>query len=170
MISATYIELNRQLHQTKRTYGCSGHFHKDKVIELVNVLGTHDVLDYGCGKGTLGNAMPFDIREYDPAVDNKEAPPDPADIVVCTDVLEHIEPDQLDAVLEHLVQLTKRAGFFTIATRKAKKKLADGRNAHLIVESPAWWRERLEGRFTIASFKADGGKGEIHVTVTPLEA
>jgi hypothetical protein len=35
------------------------------------------------------------------------------------------------------------AGWFRIACYPAKKHLPDGCNAHLIVESPAWWREQL---------------------------
>ena len=35
------------------------------------------------------------------------------------------------------------AGWFRIACYPAKKQLPDGRNAHLIVEKPEWWREQL---------------------------
>ena len=38
---------------------------------------------------------------------------------------------------------SQRYGFFRIACYPAKKKLLDGRNAHLIVEDPAWWREQI---------------------------
>jgi len=36
-----------------------------------------------------------------------------------------------------------RCGFFRIACYHAKKHLPDGRNAHLIVESPEWWRDKI---------------------------
>jgi hypothetical protein len=35
------------------------------------------------------------------------------------------------------------AGWFRIACYPAKKYLPDGRNAHLIVELPEWWRKQL---------------------------
>jgi hypothetical protein len=40
----------------------------------------------------------------------------------------------------------------------AEKQLADGRNAHLIVENHAWWRQRLDKRFSLAHEEiTDGG-------------
>ena len=84
--------------------------------------------------------------------------PNPADIVACTDVLEHIEPECLEDVLADLRQVTKRLGFFTIATRPAKKFLADGRNAHLIQQDAKWWIERLWKHFKIQQFNDLGGE------------
>ena len=34
--------------------------------------------------------------------------------------------------------------YHLIACHPAKKKLRDGRNAHLIIEQPNWWRNKLE--------------------------
>jgi hypothetical protein len=65
--------------------------------------------------------------------------PEPHDLVVCSDVLEHIEPDCLGDVLRHLYDLTKKALFVDVACRPAKKVLADGRNAHLIQRDPSAW-------------------------------
>jgi hypothetical protein len=111
----------------------------------------HTILDYGCGLSDLGavirQAYPTrtDIRVYgyDPGIPSKEALPEPADIVVCTDVLEHIEPDKLDAVLSHLYSVTKRIAFVVIAMRPADKRLPDGRNAHLIIDNTKWWYDKL---------------------------
>jgi hypothetical protein len=36
-----------------------------------------------------------------------------------------------------------RCGWFRIACYPAKKHLPDGRNAHLIIESPDWWRTKI---------------------------
>lgn len=114
---------------------------------------TRDVLDYGCGKRTLESALGFGINNYDPALEGLDASPAPADIVCCTDVLEHIEPDCLTAVLADLRRVTKRAIFLTIATRPAKKFLADGRNAHLIQKPARWWIERLwDAGFRVRQF------------------
>jgi hypothetical protein len=75
--------------------------------------------------------------------------------VVCTDVLEHIEPELIDNVLDHLKDLTRKVAFLAIATRPARKNLADGRNAHLIIQPSSWWLAKLFYRFNIVSFEAN---------------
>jgi 2-polyprenyl-3-methyl-5-hydroxy-6-metoxy-1,4-benzoquinol methylase len=74
-----------------------------------------------------------------------DAAPEPHDIVACTDVLEHIEPDCLDDVLKDIRRCTKKVAFLLIATRPAIKVLADGRNAHLIQQPYTWWRTSHRG-------------------------
>lgn len=137
------------LHLKKPTYGASGH----GWAEYIKTLGYTDILDFGCGKGTLGKALGFPIKEYDPAIPGKNTAPEPADLVVCTDVLEHVEPEYLENLLSALHYVTKKKAFFVIATRPANKTLKDGRNAHLIVEPAAWWKRRI-GRY----FKIDNCK------------
>lgn len=106
------------------------------------------VLDYGCGKGTLGNSFReagLDIvSDYDPAISTKSNPPRPADLVIAVDVMEHIEPDCLQAVLGDLARLTKKILFVAISTIPSKRFMRDGRNTHLIVEEGAWWRAKFE--------------------------
>jgi len=129
---------------------------------------TDEVFDYGCGKGTLNENLDINIKEYDPAITGKEAPPQPADVVMCTDVLEHIEPECLNAVFKDLARVVKRHGFFTIATREARKVLPDGRNAHLIIQPPEWWLEQLAEHFTIVHTELNASTtGELAVIVTP---
>lgn len=137
-----YQALQEQLH-ARGDYGISGQKHADKIIELSKRLGTKDVLDYGCGKSTLAKSLPFYIQQYDPFIPAYAAEPNPADLVVCSDVLEHIEPACLGDVLEHIYSKTMKALFIDVATRPAQKVLADGRNAHLIQEKPLWWLNRL---------------------------
>lgn len=137
-----YAHLQVKLHE-RPDYGISGAKHADKIIDMARSMGTRDVLDYGCGKGLLAKSLPFAIREYDPFIDGKNSEPSAANLVVCSDVLEHIEPACLGDVLEHIHSLTNIALFVDIATRTANKQLADGRNAHLIIEKPLWWLNRL---------------------------
>jgi 2-polyprenyl-3-methyl-5-hydroxy-6-metoxy-1,4-benzoquinol methylase len=152
-ISESYRELNAKLHASNEFYGTSGAKYSQQVHALALSLQTQDILDYGCGKSTLANNLPFKIKQYDPAIKKYEALPEPADLVVCTDVLEHIEPEKLDDVLGHLKSLTKRKGFFTIANRPARKTLEDGRNAHLIIEPPIYWLNKLTDYFTVVGFQ-----------------
>ena len=89
----------------------------------------------------------------------KDESPRPADLVVCTDVLEHIEPEKLPFVLDDLRRCVKQIGYFVIHTKAAAKTLADGRNAHLIQKDQAWWTETLGRYFTV---------GKVDVLIGPL--
>lgn len=166
--SKEYLELNKQLHTTNPTYGISGHKRSKIVIELANMMNTTDVLDYGCGKGTLASAMPFPIKEYDPAIPGKEKIPQPADLVVCSDVLEHIEPQFLSNVLGDLARCVKKRGYFVLHTGPALKNLPDGRNTHLIQEGKSWWTQELSKYFVIEEIREHGL--ELHVCVMPRPA
>jgi hypothetical protein len=163
-ITDDYLDQNVRLHGSTPTYGTSGWQYAQAVIRLARQHGTEDVLDYGCGKGTLAEALPFPIRQYDPAILEHSDEPEPADIVVCGDVMEHIEPHCLDDVLNHIHRLTRVCTYWVIATRKAAKTLPDGRNCHLIVESRDWWVKKLaQHDFSIAE-ESRGRKGEIILT------
>jgi len=165
-ITPEYVELNRQLHAVGN-YGLSGQKYAPFVLAVCKMVGSQDVLDYGCGQRTLEKALGFPIRNYDPCIPGLDAPPQPADVVVCTDVLEHVEPDCLDEVLDDLKRVTRKAAVLVIANRPAKKVLPDGRNAHLIQQPSSWWRPRLERRFRIAELTEM--TGEFGVVVAPLE-
>lgn len=161
MISPAYAEQNRKLHQTNEAYGTSSRRWVLMVQKIAAASQSASVLDYGAGKGLLGEALAssFDWREYDPAMEGKGAMPERADLVVCTDVLEHVEPDCLEAVLDDLKRLSGKMVFLTIATRPAGKTLPDGRNAHLIVEDHVWWLPKLAARFGHEMIEVS--KGEI---------
>lgn len=156
LISEDYKAQNKKLHEIP-AYGTSSAKWVGEVRGIAQTYAVQTILDYGCGKGLLKQALGFEIAEYDPAIEGKDKQPQPAEMVVCTDVLEHIEPECLDAVLDDLQRLTKRVAFLTIATRPAKKILADGRNAHLIQESHKWWLPKLMERFTVRQFLNRGG-------------
>lgn len=142
LISDEYKKLNSQLHQDREDYGTSG----AKWADLISDMSS-DILDYGAGKQYLEKAIKG-VKSYDPCIPGLDSPPEPADLVYCGDVLEHIEPELLDNVLDHLYSLVKRYGVFAIHTGPAGKTLADGRNAHLIQEPMEWWAEKL-GKFKI---------------------
>jgi len=157
LISDQYRILQARLHEERADYGISSQKHVEQIRAIAEQLKTHDILDYGCGKCRLARGLPFPIQNYDPAIDEYARLPDPAEFVVCTDVLEHIEPDCLDDVLAHLQSLTRKLLLVEVACRPAKKFLADGRNAHLIQETPNWWMERLLPLFDIYQFQSTGG-------------
>jgi hypothetical protein len=157
LISEDYRAHNAALHETQPDYGAKGSQWAGYVAALVQDDSHASVLDYGAGKGSLARALALDgitTHEYDPAVPGKDAAPAPADLVVCTDVLEHIEPDCLDGVLAHLAALTRRKLFVDVCTRKAIKTLPDGRNAHLSLHDSAWWRDKLAEVFDVVTWTA----------------
>lgn len=157
LITPAYLEQQRELHKLD-TYGTSSGRWSRTVSQMAHMFECRDILDYGCGKGTLKEALGSIVREYDPSIAGKDADPAPADMVVCTDVLEHIEPDLLDDVLAHIASKVGKLLFFSISTRPAKKTLPDGRNAHLIVQSPEWWLERLGKHLNVSEWDADQGE------------
>lgn len=159
LITEQYRSLNRELHKTNENYGTSGQKWAELVSQLAKKMKALNILDYGCGRRTLARALPdLQITNYDPALVGLDAPPEPADLVVCTDVLEHIEPECLDDVLDDLKRCTGRKAFLVVATRPAKKFLADGRNAHLIQASARWWIEQLLIRWDMEAFQDFGGE------------
>lgn len=169
LISEEYRELNRELHGRDIRFGRGG---KQWVKWVLPKLSDcKDVLDYGCGKGSfkriLSKRVDIPIREYDPAIPGKATRPEPADFVVCTDVLEHIEPTSLEHVIEELWRLTRKKAFITVSNKLDKLVLADGRNPHLIVEDADWWEDRLRGWFDILEQRRS--KGDVKFLLIPGE-
>lgn len=166
LISEPYMKLNADLHRTRADYGRGGSRWGAAVLAMAREYNCHSVLDYGCGKGRLAEAIggDLDVCEYDPAIAGKDAPPKCADLVVCTDVLEHVEPDHLEAVLEHISDLSRKGCLISISTRPAGKTLADGRNAHLLVQPASWWTGKLWRWFNIDASSASKYEVTYHCT------
>lgn len=146
LISEEYRRLNEELH-SRTKYGARGDRHARNVMQFAGELGARTVLDYGCGRGRLARSIKLPCRCYDPAVPRFASDPPPCDLVVCTDVLEHVEPEYLDNVLAHIESKTVLGAFFAIALRYDRTKLlADGSNPHRIVETPQFWIDRFANR------------------------
>ena len=154
LISDEYRALNAESHVADANWGRGGIAWLEVVKKFLAEFNAKTVLDYGCGKGALVDALNKEegiiAFGYDPAMpgyDNCAAENSyNYDFLVCLDVLEHIEPALLGNVLAHIRGKSNRC-LITIATRKAKHILPDGRNAHLIVENNEWWLERLSYHF-----------------------
>lgn len=160
LITPKYVELQRDLH-ARFDYGRGvDSVECDRLVRALAPVGS-SVLDYGCGQGHLGRILrpDYDVREYDPCISGFDAEPTSADVVVCADVLEHIEPNLLGDVLQHIRKLTKNHFIFVIATGPSAKVMADGRTAHLIVESASWWAGQLGEAFIIDTLADRSGEG-----------
>ena len=142
--SPEYTKQLEKLHSAKSFGNASG---APKI--LTDFLVDHPVtsiLDFGCGKGTPLDTLKsdtMDIYSYDPITHPIELP-QAVDLVYSRDVLEHIEPEQIDTVLENLFTIGTKYQHHFIACHPSKKALSDGRNAHLIIEKPEWWRNKIE--------------------------
>lgn len=179
LISDQYRQQNQLLHESRADYGAlAGQKWGQLVVQLAQNLQSWSILDYGCGKGSLGQFLrnyardyniPLGLQEYDPGFPGREEPPEPADLVCCLDVLEHVEPDCLEAVLDDLARLTRRTLFAVVATRPAMKSLPDGRNSHLIQEPALFWLPKLNHRFVIAAFNNLGEDNEFLVYCEPRQ-
>lgn len=144
LISAEALEREREQHAREKPegphrlpgYGITGWRWRDEVLALAERIGAKSVLDYGAGKGSLAASMVGDVRCYDPVTFPAE--PKPADIVVCTDVLEHVEPGSLDAVLSHIERLAEKGVLIAVPKHRPEKA-----SPALTIEEPSWWRFRL---------------------------
>lgn len=159
LISPAYREEQIRLHQAPRGYGGKGRRWSTYVKALAWTHDCDSILDYGCGEGSLAVHLLLidpetreplgrihDVRQYDPAMPGLETLPEPADCVVCTDVLEHVEPEKIGAVLDHLCELARKILFVVISTVETAKLLGDGRQAHILLMEPSWWQEQFATR------------------------
>lgn len=152
LMTDEYLKLLQQKHADK-PWGGTGHSWVQHVSAYLDSFeGPPTILDYGCGRGTFKREMEklepeITVREFDPGIPEKSEFPKPADIVVCTDVLEHAEPQFVANTIACLGQLTKRVCFMVIACELAKSLLPDGRNTHLTVQPADWWYSEVKKNF-----------------------
>ena len=138
------------------------------VPTLMKIVKDNDcktLLDYGCGKGLpydkercrevdlrnpiqeLCNLDSFDL--YDPAYPkynklyNKKY-----DIVICTDVMEHIAEQDIDYVLKDILSHSKKTVFLNISCQPALKHFKEGKfkgqNVHVSVFDGHWWSDKVK--------------------------
>ena len=162
LITEEYRRMQRELHRNPN-YGVASVEYAPIVAKVMEATGRNELLDYGAGKGRLGQTLedmyenPLTIHHYDPAIPGWADPPAPCKLVACIDVLEHIEPTLLDNVLDDLQRVTEGVGVFTVHTGAAVKVLTDGRNAHLIQQPPSWWLPKFMERFELNAFQRTRG-------------
>ena len=138
------------------------------VPTLINVIKENNcktLLDYGCGKAIpyskkecksiglkkpvqeLCNLDSFDL--YDPAYPKyNKLSKKKYDIVVCTDVMEHIAEQDIDWVLKDILSHSKKTVFLNISCQPAlkhfKKGKFKGQNVHVSVFHGTWWSDKVK--------------------------
>lgn len=157
LISPEYQQLQNNLHETDSEYGMMAEFYGETIGNIVSMMEIKEVLDYGCGHNrslmrTFKPDHDVKIQCYDPGVPEYADLPTASEMVVCIDCLEHVEPEYIEDVLDHLEELTGTLLFATVHLGPAKRVLKDGRNAHLIQKPVEWWLPKFLDRFELKGF------------------
>lgn len=77
---------------------------------------------------------------------------------VCTDVMEHIPPEKVDAVLTNIRRAVPKA-FFNIATTLDAHGQVIGERLHLTVKPESWWVEKLKAHWGSVEVLRRNGAG-----------
>ena len=163
LISEEYRELISELHSIGKWGGEST---KPRILATIrDHIGWQQattLIDYGSGniegeERSLKWALKDEcnVIEYEPAIKSKSKSPDPQDYVVCVDVLEHVEPELLSNVIEHLVSKFDKKALLIISLQEARETLPSGRNAHLTVKPAEWWIELIKKYCVIDKIEYD---------------
>lgn len=91
---------------------------------------------------------------YDPGVEEISQYPDhPSELVICSDVLEHIPEPDIDWFLDELAELATKVIHVTIHLGPAIALLPDGRNAHVTIRPAEWWKAKIAAAQTRCKHK-----------------
>lgn len=161
--SKEYLEELKVLH-SKKTFGTSSNIPED-VSYLIKKYNIKSILDFGSGKGNVSKSLKdtypdITVYSYDPVTSPIDLPQE-VDLVYSSDVLEHVEPELIKETLDTLFSISKYQ-YHLIACHPAKKALSDGRNAHLIIESPEWWKQQLTNCTTNTTWRIESSNSKIH--------
>jgi hypothetical protein len=156
LISPEYQAQCEQYHKENPAWGSGPAQHFHRILNFLEEFKSREVIDYGCGKGMLSSVdTKRKYRNYDPCVPQFKERPLPTGLLVCVDVLEHIEPESIDAVLEDIGFLTMGRCLLVISTVPAHDILPDGRNAHISLYPYEWWFNKLAETFRVKTVQTD---------------
>ncbi len=163
------------------TYGSTNH--GKLAVPIIQKLTPRFVVDFGCGRNDfvrdlrrlgidgLGVDFAFPDADLVRPMHKTALHAGVADVVTSFDALEHLLPEDVDAVLAEMRRVAKPRGYFvfSICTRPSKTTVA-GEGLHPTVRTLDWWLDRIgrfatvinpraERRFIVGRFKggSDGG-------------
>ena len=172
IISDEYLKEQISLHENP-DYGVASLVFAPIVAKICRENNIKIISDYGAGKKRLLEGLikegltNIEYLPYDP-VFPEYGEPKKAELVCCIDVLEHIEPDYVDATIKKLSEITTKVGFYSIHLGPATKVLSDGKNAHLIQKPTSWWLIKLCKYFDVMHLQKHNAHGHgFWVVVTP---
>lgn len=153
LLSNDYKEILEAVHSSSG-WGITARIEFNNILNFISKNKILNVLDYGSGQQFLEKELPkfvsgIFVQSYEPGIPRLAHKPNPAELVCCIDVLEHVENDFVDSVLDDLKNLIIKFGYITLSTVPAKRVLPNGKNAHLTVMPVEWWSEKIEKRFTV---------------------
>ncbi|CDA23410.1 radical SAM domain-containing protein [Mycoplasma sp. CAG:611] len=146
-----YIKQYKLLYKRKKNYGKTSIKLYDMLKKIINDLNISSVLDYGCGKSKLLDLIKknkkIKIYRYDPAIKKySKLTKNKVNLVICTDVLQHVPLYDLDRVLKEI----KSKGIyilFYIKCTNHKTKLPNKTYANCTVYDKKWWLEKLSNYY-----------------------
>lgn len=125
--------------------------HAKQIGQLIRQYDVKTVLDYGSGRGDAYRSphklhhewglKRKSITLYDPAFPQYESlPVKPRDMVVCSDVLEHVPEADVPAFIGDLYGLARKVIWASVCCRPAKKTFPNTDiNLHVCVHPIEWW-------------------------------
>jgi hypothetical protein len=145
------LDQYRLLHIADPKYGRSSENMAGQVATLARQLRPASILDFGCGKSQLVDNVAAQLGakayRYDPAIkEHSTLPVTKVDLILNTDVLEHLDENEVDVLLSDLASISQNV-FFNISTRPAAKILPSGENAHATVRDKNWWHTKILKHF-----------------------
>jgi len=172
-MSEDYLEQYRILHSEKSDYGTSSLDYLDEACLVIDYLSPKTVLDFGCGKGSLLKELSvrypkIEFYAYDPAIPGRDVLPiEKVDLIINTDVLEHIPEHQLPEIVEKIASISDNC-FFSLHHALAYQILPNGKNAHCTVKPKEWYYNLFCQYFkTPYPLKAGRHEHSVCITFTP---
>ena len=137
-----YLEQAKLYHQEDKIWqGTSIINYIPKINQIIKDKDIKTILDYGCGKAKH-HPKEWKAIKYDPAIQEyQNKPQDKYDLVISTDVLEHIPVENLKQTINEIFGYSNKWVFVSVCCRKAEAILPNGYNAHATIESAKWWRD-----------------------------
>jgi len=148
-ISNYMLDQNEKFHSQREDYGSFGHRWRLGISTLITKYNVNSIIDFGAGKKTLEKSMGHEIsiQSYDPAFDGLNPNLTEADLLVCTHVLEHVEPKYLQSTLDYLSSLANKAFLLVMDNGISGKILPDGTESNLIQKDMGWWKDQIKESF-----------------------
>ena len=153
VIDLKQIEEYKKMHENNEEFGTSALEFIDEISLAIDELSPKTVLDYGCGKGLLVDELEkkyprIRFYKYDPAISEYSSiPVDRVDLVINTDVLEHIPESDIDDVVCEISKLSNVA-YFNLHHALALAVLPNGENAHCTIKDKPWYKRKIGKYFS----------------------
>jgi hypothetical protein len=134
-------------------HGLSVMQHAKQIGKLIKEHKIATVLDFGCGRGDAYRSphklhhtwgIPRrNLQLYDPSFPGVDKKPERRfDLVLCSDVLEHIPEEDVQRFIGDLFNHAKVHVWASVCCRAAKKTFpTTGENLHVTVKPFQWWHD-----------------------------